>query len=121
MVARSASGFVARSVPFHNTRPSVALVIVARILMSVVLPAPFGPSRPSTPGPSCSEKPRRAQFPPPYRVLTFSMVSRTPPPPEKLLAVHYPIGETYNTQQKFRCAFASCHPDSGVSRRRDRA
>src|SRR3954462_12627789 len=58
------------SAPFHNALPAVGAVIVARMDISVVLPAPFGPSRPSTPGASESEKSRSAQTLPPYCLLT---------------------------------------------------
>ena len=48
------------SVPFQSTRPALGLVIVARMRISVDLPAPFGPSSPSTPGLSSSRKVRKA-------------------------------------------------------------
>src|SRR5208282_3085931 len=58
------------SAPFHSTVPSVGFEMVARILISVDFPAPFGPSSPSTPGSSCSVKSRSAQTFPSYCLLT---------------------------------------------------
>src|SRR5687767_7197174 len=63
------------SAPFQVTCPSVGRVMVARMRMSVDLPAPFGPSRPSTPGPSSSEKSSRPRTPPLYVFPTCSMDS----------------------------------------------
>ena len=73
-------GALAMSTPFQSTRPSVALVIVARMRISVVLPAPLGPSRPSTPGFNSRLKLRRATTPLRYRLVTFSMASCTGSP-----------------------------------------
>src|SRR5215217_1811680 len=61
--------------PFHSARPSVGRVIVARIRMRVDFPAPFGPSRPSTPASSSRVKflsPQKSSL---YRFPTPSMVS----------------------------------------------
>jgi hypothetical protein len=63
------------SMPSHVILPSLARVMVARMLIRVVLPAPFGPSSPSTPGCSSRLKPRSAQVLPPYTLLTASMES----------------------------------------------
>src|SRR5215203_7427748 len=63
------------SVPFHSARPSVVRVFLARIRMRVDFPAPFGPSRPSTPAPSSSVKSLSPQKFPLYRFPTPSMVS----------------------------------------------
>src|SRR5262249_9296217 len=73
--ARNASGSLAISVSFHLTLPSVARVIVARMLINVVLPAPFGPNKPSTPGCKSSVKSRSAWTPPRYCLLTPWIVS----------------------------------------------
>src|SRR5271168_4179965 len=58
------------SVPFHNTAPEVGFAMVARIRISVDFPAPFGPSKPSTPGASSSVKSRSAHTFPSYCLLT---------------------------------------------------
>src|SRR5919199_5559579 len=62
------------SVPFQVTRPVVGLVIVARMRMRVDFPAPLGPSRPSTPGPSARVISRRPQTAGVYCLPTRSMV-----------------------------------------------
>jgi hypothetical protein len=49
------------SVPFQMTEPLVGWLIVARMRMSVDLPAPLGPSRPTTPGRSSRLKSRKPQ------------------------------------------------------------
>src|SRR4051812_47350842 len=61
--------------PFKNARPSVGLVFVARMRMSFDFPAPLGPKRPSTPGPSSRENSRSPQKFPLYRFPTPSIVS----------------------------------------------
>ena len=46
MAARDWRGFTSWSKPQISTRPAVLLTNPARMLISVDLPAPFGPSRP---------------------------------------------------------------------------
>ena len=62
--ARSAFGFATMSTSFHVARPSVGRVIVASIRIKVDLPAPLGPSKPSTPGDNSSEKSSKPRTPP---------------------------------------------------------
>ncbi len=68
------------SVPFHRTVPAVGLVIVASTRISVDLPAPFGPSSPSTPGPRSSPTPSSAVTPSRYRFANPEISSRIAPP-----------------------------------------
>ena len=56
-------GSRATSMPSKRIRPEVGRVIVAIICMSVVLPAPFGPSSPRTPGPAERLSPRTPYLP----------------------------------------------------------
>src|SRR2546423_7234294 len=56
-------------------RPLVGRVIVAIICISVVLPAPFGPSSPITPDFTSSERSRTPKLPARKRFETFSIVS----------------------------------------------
>ena len=63
------------SASFHSTRPADARVTVAIIRISVDFPAPFGPSNPTTPGPSSSRKSRNPHTFPAYCLLTPSITS----------------------------------------------
>jgi len=83
------------SVPFQSTRPALGWVMVAKMRISVDFPAPFGPSRPSTPGRSSKRKLRKASVFPRYVLLTFSIssfmsvsVDRWPPFP---LSVYFAL------------------------------
>src|SRR5689334_20165320 len=66
------------SVSLKKICPAVGRVIVASICMSVVLPAPFGPSRPRTPPFSESESSRTPYWPPRNRLETDSTRSMGP-------------------------------------------
>src|SRR5262245_7604686 len=61
--------------PFHLTCPCVGWEMVARMRIRVDLPAPLGPSSPTTPGSSSSEKSRSPQTPPGYCLPTRSIES----------------------------------------------
>ncbi len=61
MSGRIASACVTTSSPSTHARPADGASSVVRILMSVVLPAPFGPRRPnSSPGRTSRSTSRRA-------------------------------------------------------------
>ena len=72
--ARKLLGDLTMSWPFQVTEPFVGLVMVARMRIRVDLPAPLGPSRPSTPGAISSVKSRKPQFFLLYCLLTFWML-----------------------------------------------
>src|SRR5262245_60838437 len=63
------------SVPWKDISPDVGLVMVAISCMSVVLPAPLGPSRPTTPAPTSSDTSATAVMPPRNRLVTRSSLS----------------------------------------------
>jgi hypothetical protein len=56
-------------------RPLVGRVIVAIICINVVFPAPFGPSSPTTPDFTSSERSRTPKFPARNLFETFSIFS----------------------------------------------
>src|SRR5688500_3948766 len=71
---RISSGFRATLSPSTSALPAAGRINPSSVLMSVVLPAPFGPSRPTHPSGTSTLKSETAVFDP-YLTVMFDMVA----------------------------------------------
>src|SRR5215212_959384 len=67
---------LATSNPKTVAEPLVGAISPSRILISVLLPAPFDPTRPTTPGSISRVSPSSAVTPPPYRFVSEFVAMR---------------------------------------------